>query len=162
MYLRLIFLFMCLTYCLPKKGLTQHYYEAIGLRAGTTTGLTYKRFLDKQYDIMHHAIEGIIGIQLDEVNQKQNGYIVEGVYKFQTKLGIYSRFSAYAGAGIFTGVYTVQGESIRFGGGLSLPFGVEYALKFIPLCIAAEWKPILGSPQSSLSKGALSFRYILQ
>ncbi|EJF52820.1 hypothetical protein SapgrDRAFT_1095 [Saprospira grandis DSM 2844] len=139
----------------------QHYDQAIGLRGGTSFQLSYKEFFS-YYPSPQMAWEVLVGVHIDERRRSfTNGYVVEGMWYYHRDIGFNTNFSAYGAAGLHMGVYTPVGEKRRFGAGLAIALGAEYTFNFTPVNIALDWKPVLGSPRSSLLRGALTIRYIL-
>lgn len=155
-YLLLFFLITGVT----SATTAQYYDQAIGARAGTSFSLSYKAFFSYHPSIQM-AWEVLGGVQIDEWGQKTNGYVAEGVWYGHIDLGFDTGFSGFAGAGIFMGVYTPPNEKAAFGGGLSAVIGASYTFTHTPFNIALDWKPILGSPRSSLTRGALTLRYVI-
>lgn len=145
----------------------QYYDQTIGFRAGTSVEASYKRFIFYTPNIQQ-AIEGLIGFQVDEnvpllpydipIN---NGYVFEALWVFHLDLGFDTNFSGFAGAGGYLGAYTESGRDPFFGGGFTAVVGVEYTFSHAPISIAVDWKPLLGFPRFSLTRGGLTLRYIL-
>jgi hypothetical protein len=156
---RYIFLLM-IGVCLlsQKEAKAQYYDHAIGFRAGTAYELSYKRFLF-YYPNVQQAIEGLIGFQLDEARRRRNAYVLEGLYHVHIDVGFDTRFSAFAGAGLYMGVYTEIARQPYFGGGFTGAIGMAYTFKYVPLSVSLDWKPIIGSPRISLTRGGLTLRY---
>ena len=138
----------------------QFYDQAIGGRFGTSVSISYKKFFSYTPS-PQLAWEILMGFQLDEIKLETNGYVVEGMCYYHFDIGFDTGFSGYAGAGIFMGVYTPQGEKARFGGGVSGTLGAAYTFTHTPVNIALDWKPILGNPRSSLTRAAISIRYVI-
>ena len=152
----LLFILLFLTYQYSKA---QYYDEVIGARGGNTIGLSYKRFIF-YYPNIQQAAEGVIGFQFDLKNKNRNAYILEANYHLHVDVGFNSGFSAFAGAGLFGGLYTEVGFANKFGGGISGVLGMEYSFTHAPINIAIDWKPFLGLPRSSLLGFGLTLRYI--
>jgi hypothetical protein len=145
----------------------QYFDKAVGGRFGTDLMLTYKQFF-LYYPKPQLAYEIMGGIQFDErifgkkTNFTQtNGFIVQGLCYYHIDLGFDTGFSGFAGLGPFMGIYTPQGEKVRFGGGLAAALGASYSFTHIPLDISIDWMPVLGSPRISLARAGLTLRYIL-
>lgn len=138
----------------------QYYDSSLGLRAGTSMQASYKRFLFYDPTHIQQSIEGLFGVQLDLINRQKNGYILEALYNVHRYLGFDTGFSAYAGAGLFGGIYTEIGQPNRFGGGITGTIGLEYTFKLVPINISLDWRPFLGIPRSSLIGFGLTVRYI--
>lgn len=124
----------------------QYFDWAIGPRAGTTTGISYKKFF---YNA--HAYEVIAGYRWD------NGYTVDGLYEYHIDIAFDKGFTIYGGAGIVAGVYNRTGKS-RFSGGVSAIIGADYTFRYFPINISVDYKPTLGY-NSSYKEAALSIRY---
>jgi hypothetical protein len=145
----------------------QNFDQAIGGRFGTDFMLTYKEFF-MYYPKPQLAYEIMGGLQFDErVLGKRssviqtNGFVLQGMCYYHIDLGFDTGFSGFAGLGPFMGIYTPQGEKVRFGGGLAAAMGVSFSFRYIPLDISIDWMPILGSPRTSIARGGLTLRYIL-
>lgn len=137
----------------------QYYDHALGIRGGTSFEVSYKRFIFYTPDIQQ-AIEGLIGFQLDEINRRQNGWVFEALWHFHLDVGFNTGFSAFAGAGGYLGVFTEPGIKPYFGGGATAAIGMSYTFTHAPVNIAVDWKPILGYPRMSLTRGAVTLRYV--
>ncbi len=138
----------------------QYYDQAVGMRAGTSLMASYKAFFS-YYPKVQMAWEVLGGLQVDELQLQTNGYVLEGVWYAHMDLGFDTGFSGFAGAGVFMGLYTPPQENVRFGGGISATIGASYTFTHTPVNIAIDWKPILGVPRMSLTRGALTIRYVL-
>lgn len=136
----------------------QYYRRALGLRVGTSYSITYKQFLASWP--FQQAIEGMAGFHLDERTLKQNAYVLEAYYVAHLDIGFDSRFAAFLGLGVFGGIYTEPGLKPYGGGGGTAMLGIEYNFRYIPLNISIDWNPILGYPRMSLTRGALTVRYL--
>ncbi|MFK7798171.1 MAG: hypothetical protein AB8E82_12005 [Aureispira sp.] len=158
---------VCWFACSPIKA--QYYDQTMGLRAGTSLELTYKRFFFYTPK-PQQALEVLAGFQIDEGiffpgivydQPRNNGYVVEALWVFHLDIGFDTNFSAYAGAGGYMGAYTETGRNAFFGGGFTAVLGMEYTFTHAPVSLGLDWKPILGFPRFSLARGALTLRYIL-
>jgi hypothetical protein len=154
-------IFICLLLLIGfyQQSQAQFYDHVIGMRAGNTIGLSYKRFIFYYPDIQQ-AIEGVAGFQFDLKNRNRNAYVLEANYHLHIDVGFNTGFSAFAGAGLFGGFYTEVGQPSRFGGGISGVLGMEYGFTHAPVNVALDWKPFLGIPRSSLLGFGLTLRYI--
>lgn len=142
-------------------GKAQYYDQAIGVRAGTSFSLTYKRFLFYTPEYPQMAIEGMLSFQLDEIRRRQNGVVLEALYYIHLDLGFDTGFSGFIGLGGYGGIYVEPGQPTIPGGGFTAAVGVSYTFSHIPLNIALDWKPLVGFPRISATRGAITFRYIL-
>lgn len=158
-------LFCCLFFMTGAAA--QYYDQAIGGRFGTDFMVGYKRFFLYAPD-PQMAWEVSLGFQVDErqlsrknTKPQTNGYIVQGNWYWHFDIGFDTGFSGFAGAGIFLGVYTPQGDLARFGGGMAGIVGATYTFTHVPIDIQLDWMPILGNPRSSLARGGVTIRYII-
>lgn len=147
----------------------QYYDQTIGLRAGTSVELSYKRFFFYTPK-PQQALEVLLGVQIDEniyfpgiLYDKpfNNGYVLEALWVFHLDIGFDTNFSAYAGAGGYAGIYTETGRNAFFGGGFTAVLGIEHTFSHAPISVGLDWKPILGYPRFSLARGEVSLRYII-
>jgi len=145
----------------------QFYDQAIGGRFGTDFMVSYKQFFLFDPD-PQLAWEVLMGFQLDErilgkktTNVQTNGYVAQGMCYWHFDIGFDTGFSGFAGAGLFMGVYTPQGQKAIFGGGVAGSIGAAYTFTHIPLDISIDWMPILGKPRMSLARGGITLRYVL-
>jgi hypothetical protein len=146
----------------------QYYEQAISTRFGTEFMIGYKKF-ELKYPKPMVSWEALIGLQIDErplragnTSLQTNGYVLQGMGYWHYDIGFNTGFMGYLGAGVFMGVYTPQGMNPKFGGGVAAAVGMSYTFEFVPLEFSLDWMPILGSPRASLSRGALSLKYILK
>ncbi|MCP4441534.1 MAG: hypothetical protein GY810_21710 [Aureispira sp.] len=137
----------------------QYYDHALGIRGGTSLEVSYKRFIFYTPSIQQ-AIEGLIGFQIDELKRTQNGWVFEALYHFHLDLGFDTGFSGFAGIGGYIGVFTEHGKKPYLGGGATMAIGASYTFTHAPVNIAIDWKPILGFPRMSLTRGAVTLRYV--
>lgn len=150
------------------KLCAQYYDDALGLRAGTSFEMSYKRFI-KFDKYIQQGFEVMAGLQIDEGTAFfpfdvpfNNGITAEGYWFFQIDVGFNTNFAAYAAAGLFLGAYVETGvPGAIFGGGISGMLGIEYAFEEIPLCVSLDWKPLIGYPRFTPARGAITIRYIL-
>jgi hypothetical protein len=135
----------------------QDYLTSIGLRAGLSTGVTIKHFLNA-----NDAVEGILAT-------RWGGFNITGLYErhgraFDTD-NLYYYFGGGAHIGVWSGrnnpwfantnTYTVIG--------IDGILGLEYVFTEIPFNISIDWKPgfnIIGYTGFWGDEMALSFRYI--
>jgi hypothetical protein len=135
----------------------QSYDQALGLRGGTTNGITYKHFLSEQ-----DAAELIAGFQ-------DNGLRITGLYERHVSAFDEEGFYWYYGAGGHLGFYDNDydppyRDGDRDGGtaiGLDGIAGLEYRIPEIPLTISADVKPFLEFTETDLYlwDTGLSLRY---
>jgi hypothetical protein len=123
MRLKIIIAFLGLTATLS----AQPYEHSAGVRAGYTSGLTYKGFF------LHtmNAVE--IG-----VGYNRHGINISGLYLFHNELFRSKQWLAYFGGGIFGGEWE---EELSLG--LTAVGGVEYTLRKTPLNFGVDWRPMM-------------------
>jgi hypothetical protein len=128
-----------------QKGLainTNSYQNAIGLRAGPTSGLTFKHFMG------NNAIEGILGFW-------HSGFSLTGLYEVHASAGVPGLKWYYGGGGHIAAQpsnyyyrtyrndyyyrYRDQGVAI----GVDGIVGLEYKIKPIPFAISLDIKPLI-------------------
>lgn len=131
--------------------------NAIGLRFGLGSGLTYQHFRTD-----HDVIE-IIGMQ------RYGGLSVTGLYEMHNQAFRVRGFKWYLGAGGHAAVYGKR--SVLHDGrpdntvtvlGLDGIVGLEYFLKSVPIQISVDWKPAInlyGTKVQDLDCGGISVRY---
>lgn len=138
----------------------QDYENALGLRAGLSTGITFKHFFSTT-----DAVEGILSM-------RYSGFNLTGLYErhmaaFDTE-GLYF----YYGGGGHIGFYDSDpwddddvddnDDSIMLIGVDGI-VGLEYVFKEIPFNISLDWKPainLIGRTHFVGDELALSFRYM--
>jgi hypothetical protein len=120
------------------KAYGQSYKNAIGLRAGRYSGISYKQFLSSKnafelYGLFRFynernltSITGLYQIH----NNIPNANYLKWYYGFGTLLGFNSYKDRFAGN-------RYQGVSIGILGNL----GIELTLKEAPFCLALDWSP---------------------
>ena len=153
------YLAFLLLFGLAQLAQAQYYDRAIGLRTGTTVGLSYKYFTAHQPSVQQ-AVEGLLSLQLDEWRGLRNGLLLEGLYFVHWDWGFDTGFSVFTGAGLFAGAYNETGRPSYFGGGVTASIGFEYTFTHAPFNISLDWKPFFGYPRWSLTSGGLTLRYV--
>jgi len=135
---------------------TPTYRNAIGLRAGGTSGLTFKHFFSSG-----HAFEGIIGVW-------PNAFSITGLYERHVSSQTVSGFQWYYGAGAHFAhyarrvyYYTYNGRGPErypyryryidegFAIGIDGILGMEYKIPPIPFAISFDLKPYFEIHQAS-------------
>lgn len=121
---------------------TNSYQNAIGLRAGPTSGLTFKHFMGS------NAVEGILGFW-------HSGFSLTGLYEIHANAGL-PGLKWYYGGGGHVAVqpssyyykqyrndyyyrYRDQGVAL----GIDGIVGLEYKIKPIPFAISLDIKPLI-------------------
>lgn len=153
-------LFCCCWLINGTQARAQFYDHALGVRAGTSFQASYKFFLFYQPTHIQQAVEVLGGVHFDVRNKVKNGYVFEALYNVHIDVGFDTGFSAFAGAGFFTGVYVETGQPNVWGGGVTAALGMEYTFTHVPINVAIDWRPFLGLPRSSLLSTALTVRYV--
>lgn len=105
----------------------QPYSHAAGIRAGYSSGLTYKGFL------LHRpaAIEA-------DFMYNPHGLNLSLLYQYHRELDPRGRWLVHAGGGLFGGQW-----DDAFSLGLSPGLGIEYVIRKTPLNFGLDWKPML-------------------
>ena len=135
---------------------TQEYSNAIGIRAGLPTGLTYKRFLDE-----HSAIEGIIGT-------RWRGVSLSALYEYHKETNLYPGLRWYFGGGAALGFYDNQspwvvGNEYKAIFGIEAVIGIDYTFDEVPVNLGFDWTPlynIIGYTDFDFLQFAISVRYV--
>ncbi len=133
----------------------QAYENAIGLRGGFHSGITFKHFIDD-----NKALEAI-------VDSRWRGFEVVGLLEFQNEITDVEGISWYYGFGAHIGFYDDKyvgwGESTSYMViGPDGILGIEYAIPSIPIAISLDWKPsfnLIGYSHFYGDEGAFSIRY---
>ena len=126
---RFAVLIILLTLVLNLKA--QPYEHSVGIRAGYSSGISYKGFFRHQMA----AIEG-------DLLYNQHGFNITALYEHHLEPTQNKRLLAYLGGGIFGGNW--EGE---VSAGLSPIVGIEYTLRDLPLNFSIDWKPMMNAFQ---------------
>lgn len=105
----------------------QPYEHSLGIRAGYSSGITYKGFLRHQMA----AIEA-------DILYNRHGFNITGLYEFHLEPLQNKRWLIYFGGGAFGGNWA--GE---FSTGLTAVSGIEYNVRDLPLNFSLDWKPMM-------------------
>jgi hypothetical protein len=122
------------------------YKNALGIRAGGTSGITYKHFLNTG-----NAVEGILGIWQNAIGitglyEKHQGLGLEGL-KFYYGAG--AHFTAETGSYYYTThrnaekPYRYRYGRDGFGVGIDGIVGLDYKIGIVPLAFSLDLKPYL-------------------
>ena len=131
---------------LAAPSAAQFYDNGLGLRLGTTSAMTYKRFLTKE-----QAIELL-------VSGRKDGFQLTALYEFHkpTKLNISKNFFFFYGVGGHVGYVKENLDQYRFNNtvstvesnrealftmGVNTVIGLEYRWLAVPMTIGADLKP---------------------
>jgi hypothetical protein len=105
----------------------QPYNHAAGIRAGYSSGISYKGFkLHKMW-----AIEA-------DFLYNRNGLNISALYEYHLEPFKSKRATIYMGGGPFGGQWKEE-----FSLGMSAVTGIEYTLRDQPLNFSLDWKPML-------------------
>ena len=105
----------------------QPYDHAAGIRAGYSSGITYKGFrLHKMW-----AIEA-------DLLYNRHGFNLGALYEQHLEPFHNKRTFVYLGAGVFGGDWEKE-----FSAGIAAVAGIEYTLRDLPLNFSLDWKPML-------------------
>ena len=115
----ILFFFSALTYA-------QEYEQAIGVRAGYSGGLSYRRFINAWYG----------GEIIAQYNR--NGFQLTGLIESQQAPFKADRLYLYYGGGLYAGNWDDY-----FALGITAIGGIEYVILNLPLSVSADWKPML-------------------
>ena len=105
----------------------QPYEHSIGVRAGYSSGISYKGFFRHQMA----AIEA-------DVLYNRHGFNLHALYEYHMEAFRNKHFLIYLGGGAFGGSWEAE-----FSAGLAGVAGVEYVLRDLPLSFSLDWKPMI-------------------
>jgi hypothetical protein len=128
----------------------QDYKTGLGLRAGSSWGLTLKHFVDKKA-----AFEGIL-------YGHHYGFNITGLYEVHNQAFDVENLKWYYGFGAHIGSYNYDKEN-NFVMGIDGILGIEYSFTEAPINIGLDWNPyfnLIGTTEFFAASGALSVRYI--
>jgi hypothetical protein len=113
--------------CLERKVNAQPYNHAAGIRAGYSSGISYKGFR------LHHmwAVEA-------DLLYNQHGFNLTGLYEHHLEPFHNKRTFLYLGGGLYGGDWDQE-----FSAGIAAVAGIEYTLRDLPLNFSLDWKPML-------------------
>ena len=112
---------------LPIQLVAQPYEHAGGVRAGYSSGLTYKGFF----------LHRMTAVEIDGL-YNQHGLNLSAMYLMHLEPFRKSRWLFYFGGGLFGGNWE-QELSL----GICAIGGIEYILRDLPLNFGLDWKPML-------------------
>lgn len=134
----------------------QDYKTGIGVRAGYSSGLTIKHFLNEKA-----AFEGLL-------KTRWQGFEITGLYEINNQAFDVKGLKWFYGVGAHIGFY--NGNYVYWGRsgttytvvGIDGILGLEYTFTEIPINIGIDWKPALNLVGYSgvWSEGALSVRFV--
>jgi len=106
----------------------QPYKHAAGIRAGFSSGITYKGFLQHRMS----------AFEIDFLYNK-HGFNLGALYEYHLEpFRKSSRTFIYFGGGIFGGDWEDE-----FSIGMAAVAGIEYTIRDLPLNFSLDWKPML-------------------
>lgn len=137
----------------------QSYGNAIGLRLGSSNGISFKHFVSQS-----DAIEIIVG-------SRWRGFQLTGLYERNQAINDIQQFKFYYGAGAHIGVWDnyknhpwfdndYHGDEVVIG--IDGILGLEYAFDEFPISLSLDWKPefnIIGYNGLWIGDAGLSVRY---
>lgn len=141
-----------------KKENHNVYNTAIGLRAGSTPGFTFKTFIKG-----NAAFEGII-------HTRYHGILFTGLYEIHKQAFDTKNLHWFYGPGAHVGIYRANYYRDRFGrirsndavtAGIDGILGLEYYIGEIPFTVGVDIKPFVDivNPGFGYWDGALTIRY---
>jgi len=146
---RIILIRLALTLALALAGKelwAQPYMHSVGVRAGYSSGVTYKGFR------LHR-----MGAYEGSILYNKHGFNLSALYEHHLEPFRNERFLVYAGGGAFGGDWDEE-----FSLGLIGVVGIEYNIRDIPLNLGVDWRPmfnIILSPDIDFLDFGLSIRY---
>jgi hypothetical protein len=105
----------------------QPYEHSGGVRAGYSSGITYKGFFRYQMA----AIEA-------DVLYNRHGFNLTGLYEYHLEPFRNDRWIVFVGGGAFGGEWDSE-----FSIGLAAAGGIEYIIRDLPINLSLDWKPML-------------------
>ena len=129
MKLKYFLVLVALLSILPWKSelKAQPYMHAAGIRAGYSSGITYKGF----------RLHEMWAIEADLLYNR-HGFNVSALYEQHLEPFHNKRTFIYLGGGAFGGNWNQE-----FSMGLAAVAGIEYTLRDLPLNFSLDWKPML-------------------
>jgi hypothetical protein len=130
--------FICALFNFSQTAYTQNYKNAIGLRAGGYSGITYKQFVSQKnafeiYGLFRfyktYNVTNITGVYQVH-NGIPNVNALKWYYGFGGTVGFYGYKNAYLGK-------KISGVNL----GILGTVGLDLALKDIPICLSLDWSP---------------------
>lgn len=110
-----------------QKLSAQPYMHAAGIRAGYSSGLTYKGF----------RLHRMAAIEADMLYNR-HGFSLSALYEQHLEPFKSKQLFLYAGGGPFGGNW--EGE---FSLGLAAVAGIEYSMRDVPMTFSLDWRPML-------------------
>lgn len=104
----------------------QPYKNAVGARAGYSSGITFSHFIDREILVAGLAL------------YNQHGFQFTALYEYQFSPYAKKRLYYYGGAGLHAGNWEEE-----FSLGAAVAIGSEFAFRKAPIIIGLEWKPMI-------------------
>ena len=124
----------------------QPYMHSVGVRAGYSSGVTYKGFR------LHR-----MGAYEGSILYNRHGFNLSAMYEHHVEPFRNERFLVYAGGGAFGGDWDEE-----FSLGVIAVVGIEYTIRDIPLNLAVDWRPmfnVIRSPALDFLDFGFCIRY---
>jgi hypothetical protein len=124
----------------------QPYEHAAGVRAGYSSGITYKGFFRYQMT----AVEA-------DILYNRHGFSLTGLYQWHLEPFQNKRWLFYGGGGGFGGNWAGEVSA-----GVALVGGVEFVVRDLPLNFSLDWKPMFNLfrvRELDLLDAGISIRY---
>ena len=115
------------------SAFSQSYKTALGVRTGTSFGVSIKHFVNKP-----GAVEAILDI--DIIKQDEMKIRAAGYYEHHFDVNV-DGLSLYAGGGASAGVHIAGFYSKEFLVSFDAIGGVEYKFPNVPIALSADWNP---------------------
>ena len=112
--------------CLQVALHAQPYEHAGGIRAGYSSGLSYKGFF----------LHSMNAVEIDAL-YNQHGLNVAGMFVLHVEPFRSKRWLLYFGGGLFGGTWEEE-----FSAGVAAIGGMEYILRDLPLNFGLDWRPM--------------------
>lgn len=104
----------------------QPYKNAVGARAGYSSGFTFRHFTDREFMAQGMAL------------YNRDGFQFTAMYGYQFSPYAKERLYYYAGAGLHVGNWQEE-----FAVGAAIAVGSEFVFRKAPVIIGIEWKPMV-------------------
>jgi len=111
----------------------QPYDHSVGIRAGYSSGITYKGFR------LHR-----MGAYEADILYNRHGFNISALYAHHMEPFRNERFLFYAGGGAFGGEWDEE-----FSVGVLAVAGMEYTIRDLPLNFGLDWRPMLNIYRNS-------------
>ncbi len=134
-----------------------NYINAIGVRGGNPTGVTYKHFIGR-----YAVIEGIAGVNFSYKDPKELGVALTGLYEYHKY--ITEGLNVFGGGGL-----SIGGGKNLFIFNFELIIGLDYTISNFPINLTIDYKPYyspvnrdFGVHGVGFNEFGLSIRYIIE